>query len=377
MKKQILLSLVLFSFFQTLIQSGLTQSIHEIEMRPGAWSEPDSSVEFISYKGVPGMKILKDRPPVELKDITFGDGTLEFDVEFLEGTFMSVYFRRKDESEGECFYFRPYRIEDPLGWDALQYAPVVDGITLWDLLGHYQAAANLKKGEWNHVKMVISGRQMLVYINETDKPTLYIPEMGSDMKSGKLAFQGNSIIANLVIKPGQVEGLDAKAAYDPSLSDPRYLRDWKHSPAYDLPFGQDLAEGVIPNDSTEWENIEAERLGLVNLTRVFGATERGTRRLTWLKINIESDQEQKRRLDLGFSDEVWVLINKNLLYIDKNYYGAPIMKEPRGRCAIENTSFDIPLQKGKNELWIGVGNFFFGWGIVARLESVEGLKIYN
>ena len=81
-----------------------------------------------------------------------------------------------------------------------------------------------------------------------------------------------------------------------------------------------------------------------------------------------------RRIDLGFSDEVWVFINGAPLFIDKNYYGTPGMKEPKGRCAIENSSFALPLKEGGNELLIGVSNFFFGWGIIARLDKTDGLK---
>lgn len=50
------------------------------------------------------------------------------------------------------------------------------------------------------------------------------------------------------------------------------------------------------------------------------------------------------------------------------------MKSPHGRLSIENTSFDLPLQAGENELLIGVGNSFFAWGIVAKLDQNEGLE---
>ena len=53
------------------------------------------------------------------------------------------------------------------------------------------------------------------------------------------------------------------------------------------------------------------------------------------------------------------------------------MKQPGGRCSIENTSFSIPLKKGENELLIGVGNFFYGWGIVARFDNLVDLTLKN
>ena len=150
----------------------------------------------------------------------------------------------------------------------------------------------------------------------------------------------------------------------------------------DFPFGRDIIkaygggesiDSVLYNDKKVWKSLKAERRGLVNLTRLFGNTEQGQRRLTWVKTNISSQNEQSRRIHMGFSDEIWVLVNGKLLHIDKNYYGSPSMKEPRGRCTIENSSFMVPLQKGDNELLIGVTNYFFGWGIIARFDDAGGL----
>jgi hypothetical protein len=42
--------------------------------------------------------------------------------------------------------------------------------------------------------------------------------------------------------------------------------------------------------------------------------------------HLQSAQEQTKKVDLGFSDEVWVFINGKLLYVDKNIFDQPIMK---------------------------------------------------
>ena len=112
---------------------------------------------------------------------------------------------------------------------------------------------------------------------------------------------------------------------------------------------------------------------LINLTRKFVKTE--GRRIVWLKTTIYSDKAQEKMLRFGFSDEVWVRINNNPLYIDKNLYNTPIAKQPDGRCSIENTSFKVPLKEGDNQLLVGVSNSFYGWGIVARLDNLDEIKI--
>lgn len=93
-----------------------------------------------------------------------------------------------------------------------------------------------------------------------------------------------------------------------------------------------------------------------------------------MKTTIESDTAQDRILSFGFSDEVWVFLNGQILYFDKNYFGTPEQKS-KGRCTIENTSFRLPLKEGKNEIMIGLANYFYGWGIIARLDDTEGIHL--
>jgi hypothetical protein len=214
--------------------------------------------------------------------------------------------------------------------------------------------------------------QMLVYVNDMTRPALQVSRLEANTKSGGIAFFGKSIIANLVISPGETAGLSPQESFDPTYPDSRYLRQWLVSNPAPLPFGVEVNNKDLPTDSTKWDALTTERRGLVNLTRLYGASP--NRRIVWLKTTINSDKDQLRRMDLGFSDEVWVLINGKLAYTDKNLYGQPIMKEPEGRCAVENTSFALPLKSGKNDLLIGVTNFFFGWGIIARLDKLEGIS---
>jgi hypothetical protein len=99
------------------------------------------------------------------------------------------------------------------------------------------------------------------------------------------------------------------------------------------------------------------------------------RRLAWIKTTIYATKAQEKKLNLGFSDEVWVFINGQILYIDKNYFGTPSQKTPRARCTIENTSFNVPLKEGENEILIGLANYFYGWGIIARFDDTDGIQI--
>ena len=55
--------------------------------------------------------------------------------------------------------------------------------------------------------------------------------------------------------------------------------------------------------------------------------------------------------------------------------GTPGQKSPNGRCTIENTYFTLPRKEGNYEILVGLANYFYGWGIIARLDDTDGIQI--
>lgn len=351
------------------------------------WSPVSDNVEFTTYKSTKAVKSTDDKSfNILLKDFEFATGTIEFDVELKGQGFPGITFHvDKDTVNAETFYLRYFGKPEPLRRTNMQYAAIVDKVNLWDLTDDYQAATQLYENGWNHVKLVISENQMRAYVNDMQNVALWVPALEGLTKTGWIGLSGNVIYANMVVTPNATEGVPATTGYDPNSNDSRYLRNWWVTEPVDFPFGKDLMKQIFVSpsvaidttlfDSTAvWQPIQADHRAMVNLTKKFGGPERGERKLTWLKTTITSDKLQEKKLNFGFSDEVWIFINGQPLYVDKNYYGSPGMKEPRGRCTIENTTIDIPLQEGENEILIGLTNYFYGWGIIARWENNDGLS---
>lgn len=334
------------------------------------WTFAAQKVSFVPEDGRSVMKLAPDAGPVITKDFIFKDGTIEFDV---KPTTFTFYFRHQDAAENECIYFRMTQDGKPSIGDAVQYAPYVKGVLLWNTYPQYQTSASFTQRAWNHVKLVVSGAQMRLYINESTTPTLDVGQLEANTADGRLGFEGEMSVANLIVKPNQVAGLSPEASIDPVRYDPRYIRSWAVSDPFVTPKNVDFGETFLPTPDTKWQVLTAERQGLLNLTRPFGrSTER---RFVWLKLAIKSDIARKRKLNFGFVDEAWVYLNGQLAYVDKNRYGRPIAKEPDGRCSIENTSFTLPLRAGRNELLIGLANDFYGWAAIARIDDLNGLEI--
>jgi hypothetical protein len=395
MKKILLLSIILIAVLsgsaqQFKTKKDLSQDKRaeiSIPMEPAYWEFDSSHVQFIKHRGVSAMKGKNEPYKIFLKNHVFTNGTIEFDVELIGMGFPGINFRvSNDKKNGEHFYIRSFGPVTPEVRTTLQYAAMIDGVSIWDLSDEYQSGATIYQEGWNHVKLVVSGKQMKAYVNDMKKPALIIPELEGSSESGNISLSGKVIYANLVIKPNATEGLDPQPGYISAYHDTRYLRNWMVTEPKDFPFGKDILmplpsmNGLIeaselPDSTARWTEIKAEPRGIVNISRKFGSVSNDARRLTWIKTTIESNKAQEKILNLGFSDEVWVFVNGQITYIDKNYFGTPSQKLPNGRCTIENTSFKIALKEGKNEILMGVANYFFGWGIIARLEDVNGIQL--
>lgn len=362
-----------------------TGELH-IPMTDQHWRYAPGQVEFMIGKEAGIMKILKGPTSIVLKDVSFSNGTIEYDVELTGPGFPGINFRMDaDQRNGENFYLRSFGKVTPDVRTTLQYAPVINGMSMWDLTDEYQTGATITESGWNHVKLVVSGRQMKAYVNDMSKPALIVPELESPETSGAISLNGLVNYANLVIKPEVTEGINPEAGYNLVTHDTRYLRNWLVSEPTLLPFGKEPVIGELstygktspaelPDSTTHWSPIKAESRGIVNLSRRYTHKANEARLLAWLKTSIYSSKTQERLLNLGFSDEVWVFINGQFLYADKNYFGTPQQKFPKGRCTIENTRIKLPLKEGNNEILIGLANYFYGWGIVARLDDTDGIQ---
>lgn len=349
-----------------------------VPLKAANWDFSAGAVEFGDSAGVARMKIVSGNGFVVLRGCDFSDGTIEYDEILTDPSFAQMYFRWQDKQEAECFYFRTRRgVGNPWAMDGVQYTPIIKGTMCWDAMAQYQTNAVFDRTGVTHVKLVISGKQMRVYVGSagaaSTRPVLEVTELEGNTTHGTLAFAGQGVISNLVLKPGKVEGLSPVAGPDPVANDPRYLRHWMMTAPDSLPAGIDFSYALVPGTATNWAPIDAERLGLINVSRHYAAMR--SHRIVWLKTTIHADQARTCQLRLGFLDEVWMYLNDRLLYVDKNLFSQAIAKVPNGRLSLDNATVSLPLQKGDNVLRIAVGNNFYTWGIMARLDDLDGITI--
>ncbi len=373
------------SLLLVLPASGLAASGAEpikVAMNADHWTT-EGNVAFGPHNGAdaielqPGNRELKQKTGnAVLNGVVFRNGTIEYDVDPIGSMGAGVGFRRRDKGTYEDFYLRP-RPKCDEAWDCIQYAPETHGILLWDLFPQYQAPAPLKQGEWNHIKLVVSGQRMNVYVNGAQSPSLRIGRLEGDAQEGGILLQGPGIFANLTVTPDAVEGLGPEPDIDATATDPRYVRNWWLSPSSELVADKEASYSDIPAANAAWQGLSAERGGLMNISRSYGLpANREKKDLAWLKTTITSDKIQTKKVEIGWTREMWIFVNGKLVYADKNLYQPPsARKVPDGRASIENGSFNLPLNAGENEIAVAVDSDFYGWSLIFRFDDLDGVHL--
>lgn len=378
-------------FFASIIglsQPVLAFELTHIPMTPARWQTEGD----VSFQHDPSRQdiLVVNKGYAELKNTNFSNGTIEFDTKFVGERITGITFRQHGD-EADALYFRP-SADCAVSDECIQYMPTAHHVFEWDLYGQYQTHAPINPNGWNHIKLVLSGARMNVFINGDRSPTLAVGALVGGFSGGSIRLHGPASYAHLSIEPNVVDGLPASAANDAAKSDLRYVRHWLASMPFVMPSRMDatLQENTgidpkyssMPKATALWKPIALDPGGLINLTRWYGDAQTG-QAITgiWLKTTINADRDQIKHVDIGWTREVWVFVNGKLAFQSKNLYGIKgVSKEPGGRLSLTNGSFDLPLKKGTNQVAVAIDDNFaggqqhWGWGLAMRLANTDGIR---
>ena len=383
----VLRSLLFLGSISGLSPSALASGIATIPMTPARW-QANGDVSF--QRDPTGRDVLVvTKGYAELKDASFGNGTIDFDAKFVGQRITGITFRQHDDA-ADALYFRP-SADCAVSEECIQYMPTAHHVFEWDLYGQYQTHAPINFEGWNHVRLVLSGARMQVFINGARSPTLAVGTLVGGFPSGSIRLHGPASYAHVTLAPDVTGGLHAPASSDPARSDRRYLRHWLASTPFVMPgrtdatlhetVGVDPVYASLPKETASWKPVPLDPGGLVNLTRWYGEAQTGPAIVgQWLKTTIDADHDRVTHVDIGWTREVWVFVNGKLAFQSRNLYGVKgASKEPGGRLSLANGSFDLKLHKGRNRIAVAIDDNFaggqqhWGWGLAMRLANTRGL----
>jgi hypothetical protein len=307
-----------------------------------------------------------------LAGVELVDGAIEVELSAgPERGFHGLSWRIRDDENFESFFVRPHQVGNP---DAVQYTPVFNGISSWQLYHGpgFWAPIEFPLDDWFRIRVVFSGDRAEVYVADLDRPALVVGELKGPVEPGHVGvFAGPAVYM-------------AGFAYDDTGSVP--LREPRPAPATPITgvvpawwisdaYPEEATETAVTLDGElvarrTWTRLTSEPSGLVDLSRVNGVGE--GRDTTLARAVVGSARRQTKRLELGFSDRAVVFLNGRAVYRGDNAYRS---RDYRflGSIGYYDTLY-LPLEEGDNELVVAVSETFGGWGIQARFPDLDGLS---
>ena len=324
-------------------------------------------------------------------DLRLENGVIEFDLAPPSERFAGVAFRMRSSGNYEIVYFRPS--DDGTRWAAMQYQPVFDGETTWQLYhgaGYEGPVPASLGGKDLHVRIVLSGSRADVLLGDDTIPALRVPRLLPPTGEGDVGFWVAPGI-HATPRPTVLHDLrvdrNAALALTPApmpASDPTQLTEWLLSAR--MPNDSIFPPATLPDfvvcATGKWISVAAEPGGLINLNRhlgnaagaqktnVFGGAGWG---IAYARIRIVSDRVQTRRLSFSYSDGIGVYVDGKRIFTGRNdsdsrYAGY------LGIVGAEADGIDLPLKRGTTDVVLAVTDKAFGWGFRARLDSLSGIS---
>jgi hypothetical protein len=343
----------------------------------------EGEAKLAEYQGRKALLI--DGGAAVLKDFEMRDAIIDVDVATpaKRGFFGFDIRIDPDGKNYEEIYLRQHQSGYP---DAMQYTPVLNTGRNWQIFNGpgFTGAVDIPKSEWFHMRLEVIGAQAKLYVKDMEKPALVMDDLKSGVQKGQVALftlTGETYFTNFEIVPMP----DAPWTRHLPAIPANVLSKWSISPSYDA-LARNLERPLSASEanSIKWENVDAEPPGFVVLyryreaphPRVTFQSDFSTRlqpqpgmKVLYAKTDIESDRDQLKKLEIGYSDDVTVFLNGRILWRGRS---AQAFRDPRflGIVNPENDAVYLPLRKGSNELILAISELGGGWGFICRLQDI-------
>ena len=283
------------------------------------WDINAQSYILENYNGKDAIYLQRGR--AVLKDTKFFNGTIEFDIYLTERQgFPGVLFRIFDRGNAESFYLRPHLPNKP---DGTQAVPVINGLSAWQLYfgPTYSFPYDYKYDDWTHVKLVVNGSRAQVYLDGAAQPH-FSWNLTHPPREGDIAIGGGGApmhYANFKINKNAKEMIDFKVIERAPIKD--LVPSWEVSDKFEEKLLADPLKLKTTIQSRSWlKRVNVEEGTAANLARAANLRDGNPGNTVFAKITIQSDIDQIKLFDFGYSDRVVVILNGKAIYKGDNGY---------------------------------------------------------
>ena len=368
MKRRI--NLLAFSLWMSL--NAFSQA--NIPLDTNTWAIQARAYLFENFRGSDAIYL--QGGAMTLKDTQFQDGVIEFDILLKEEqAFPGVYFRADNENgDAEQFYVRPHQSGNP---DANQAAPTIKGITAWQLYfgPKYSFPYEYQFDDWTHIKILVNGDDAQVFMDYSDIPHLSW-KLFHETKAGSIVFTGGNRsgfhLANIKVSHEIPDLIDFNPIEREAIEG--LIQSWEVSDKFEENELANLDDLDAVLRERKWQGkVEVEEGTAANISRIQKLRDGKTGNTVLAKVVIDSNKDQIKLFEFGYSDRVVAILNGKPIYWGTNRWRSRDYRY-LGTVGLFDAIY-LDLKKGKNELIMAVSEDFGGWLITGRFKDANGVKV--
>lgn len=301
---------------------------------------------------------------ITVKNQKFVNGTIE--VEVYANTirsFAGITFRRQNNNMEEV-YMRMHKSNQV---DAVQYTPIFNNESNWQLFREKQARVSFKKTGWNSLRIEVKNQSAEVFVN--DKKVMTIDKLRTEHNTGEIGLFAlfSNRFSNFRFTPKDTVEDDKKDSI--VVVDPAIITKWKITKSKPYKVKEVEFENFLKE---EYIAVETEATGLLPISKhikksSFGNFEQNEEDYIIASTTIHSDNDETKLFSFDYSDRIIVYLNGKAVFKGNNAFRAKGIQY-MGHININTNKLYLPLQKGINKIHCVVIDKANGWGLIAKLE---------
>lgn len=350
---------------------ALAQTPDSLDFQGAAWRIEAEHAQIVEHLGVEALH-WRDGV-IWLDDLSFDTGEIRFDLA-LSGQpgHSGVVWRAQGSGDWEKFYFRHHLSGRP---DSVQYTPVFDRVTGWQIYSDADAMSAVDHGlaRWMSVRVVVADDQADIFMDGA--LIHHIPDLARAQASGGVGFWqlapnnvASAYVRNVEVQADRAPQIVGKSALD-RQTPAGLISEWRVS----APFAEDEL-GVVPlaqlRSRNGGSNLTVEPNGIANLARVARRSQGDT---VLAETVLTTEREQTVLIKFGYSDRVQVFLNGERLFVGDNGWAS---RDYRYLGTVtRHVGVPVRLEPGENTLSFAVSETFGGWGLTAEIMEPDGIEV--
>ena len=333
----------------------------KIDMIPSKWEVPNDAL-FEKFDNRETLVLQSGRATV--KNLSFTNGTIEVDVYANPiRSFAGINFREHNHHLEEV-YMRMHKSNQV---DAVQYTPIFNNESNWQLYREHQAKVSFKDTGWNTLRIDVHNQSAEVFVNNMKVMTVAKLKTNQDEGGiGLWALFGNRFSNFKVLHSDVDEESNLAEAVE---VDPNIITSWDITTAF--PYEEDkLSFEAFSKE--KYTPVSTEESGLVPISKYVkkssaGRFEQNKEDYIVATRTIHSEKKETVLFSFDYSDKILVFLNGKVIFKGNNAFRTKGIQH-MGHIDINANKLYLELEKGTNKIHCVVIDKANGWGLIAKLQ---------